>query len=34
MLRVWFGDRENSIYNTSVFLKNRINCLSIFTEKC
>ncbi len=23
MLRVWFGDRENSIYNTSVFFKNR-----------
>ena len=23
MLRVWFGDRENAIYNTSVFFKNR-----------
>ena len=23
MLRVWFGERENSIYNTSVFFKNR-----------
>ena len=23
MLRVWFGDRKNTIYNTSVFFKNR-----------
>ena len=23
MLRVWFGDRKNAIYNTSVFFKNR-----------
>lgn len=23
MLRVWFGDKENAIYNTSVFFKNR-----------
>ncbi len=23
MLRIWFGDRENAIYNTSVFFKNR-----------
>ncbi len=23
MLRVWFGDRRNTIYNTSVFFKNR-----------
>ncbi len=23
MLRVWFGDRENTIYNTSIFFKNR-----------
>lgn len=23
VLRVWFGDRENSVYNTSVFFKNR-----------
>lgn len=23
MLRVWFGERESSIYNTSVFFKNR-----------
>jgi hypothetical protein len=23
MLRVWFGDKENYIYNTSVFFKNR-----------
>ncbi len=23
MLRVWFGDRDNAIYNTSVFFKNR-----------
>ncbi len=22
MLRVWFGDRENAIYNTSVYFKN------------
>ncbi len=21
MVRVWFGDRKNAIYNTSVFLK-------------
>ena len=25
MLRVWFGDRENVIYNTSVFFKNKYN---------
>lgn len=23
MLRVWFGDRDNVIYNTSVYFKNR-----------
>ena len=23
MLRVWFGEKENAIYNTSVFFKNR-----------
>ena len=23
MLRVWFGDRKNAIYNTSVFFRNR-----------
>lgn len=23
MVRVWFGDRKNTIYNTSVFFKNR-----------
>lgn len=23
MVRVWFGDREKAIYNTSVFFKNR-----------
>ncbi len=23
MLRVWFGDKDNAIYNTSVFFKNR-----------
>uniref|UniRef100_I5ARP3 DUF4869 domain-containing protein n=1 Tax=Eubacterium cellulosolvens (strain ATCC 43171 / JCM 9499 / 6) TaxID=633697 RepID=I5ARP3_EUBC6 len=23
MLRVWFGDKENSIYNTSVYFKNQ-----------
>lgn len=23
MVRVWFGDRKNAIYNTSVFFKNR-----------
>ena len=23
MLRVWFGDKENAVYNTSVFFKNR-----------
>ena len=23
MLRVWFGDKANSIYNTSVFFKNQ-----------
>ncbi len=23
MLKVWFGDKENAIYNTSVFFKNR-----------
>lgn len=23
MLRVWFGDKENAIYNTSVYFKNR-----------
>ncbi len=23
MLRVWFGDKENAIYNTSVFFKNK-----------
>lgn len=23
MLRVWFGDKKNAIYNTSVFFKNR-----------
>ena len=23
MLRVWFGEKENTIYNTSVFFKNR-----------
>lgn len=25
MLRVWFGDRDNAIYNTSVFFKNQYN---------
>ena len=23
MLRVWFGDRDNVIYNTSVYFSNR-----------
>ena len=23
MLRVWFGEKENAVYNTSVFFKNR-----------
>jgi len=23
MLRVWFGDRDNVIYNTSVYFRNR-----------
>ncbi len=23
MLRVWFGDKDNAIYNTSVYFKNR-----------
>lgn len=23
MLRIWFGEKENAIYNTSVFFKNR-----------
>ena len=23
MLRVWFGDKENAIYNTSVYFKNK-----------
>lgn len=23
MLRIWFGEKENAIYNTSIFFKNR-----------
>ena len=23
MLRIWFGDRENAVYNTSVYFKNK-----------
>ena len=37
MLRVWFGDKDNAIYNTSVFFKNRyrdefVYFLAFFTK--